>query len=483
MSLTYEVEFWAIRQRKNRRKPFELRWRVGDRPHSQSFRLKTQAEGRQSQLLEALRQREQFDVGTGLPASELHELKSPTWYEHACTYALMKWPDISAKHRAGIADALTAVTPTLVVASKEKRPPAATLRRALQAYVFQAARDDKGRVVLNDDGRPQARKDVETPPEDMATALAWMAKHSMKVSELKGSEVLRDALFALSHRLDGKVAAENTTRRKYSVFNNALRYAVERDLLAVNPLTRIDWSPPQTDDEIDFRYVPNPKLARSLIQSVGERGVRGEHLEAFFGCMYYAAMRPSEVAALGESACRLPDEGDAGAWGELVLSESRPEVAAGWTDDGLSYEKRGLKKRARKATRSVPIPPDLVSMLRTHLARYGTAPDGRMFRAAGGGRLRSTEYADVWQLARHETLAPADQGTPLAEVPYSLRHACVSLWLKAGVDPVEVASRAGHSVTVLYRFYAKVIKGRQDADNARITRALASGDADVNDGA
>ena len=483
MSLTYEVEVWSIRQRKNRRKSFELRWRVGDRQHSQSYRFKTQAEGRQSQLLEALRRREQFDTDTGLPASELHELKSPTWYEHACAYALMKWPDIAAKHRASIADALTTVTPALVAAGKEKRPDAAVLRRALQTYAFQAARDANGKVVLNDDGRPIARRDAETLPEDAATALAWMAKHSMKVADLKDSDALRGALFALSHRLDSTVAAENTTRRKYSVFNNALRYAVERDLLPVNPLSRIDWSPPQTEDEIDFRYVPDPRLARSLIRAVAEQGARGEYLEAFYGCMYYAAMRPSEVAALGESACRLPGESDSDAWGELVLSESRPEVGAGWTDDGLSYEKRGLKRRARKTTRSVPIPPVLVAMLRTHITRHGTAPDGRLFQATSGGRLRSTEYADVWQLARRAALSPMDQGTPLAEVPYALRHACVSLWLKAGVDPVEVARRAGHSVTVLYRFYAKVIKGRQDQDNARIARALTGGDAEPNDGA
>ncbi|SHL68516.1 hypothetical protein SAMN05216499_105289 [Actinacidiphila paucisporea] len=193
-------------------------------------------------------------------------------------------------------------------------------------------------------------------------------------------------------------------------------------------------------------------------------------------------MRPSEVAALSKSACVLPGESKPDVWGELVLSESRPEVGAGWTDDGLSYEKRGLKRRARKTTRSVPIPPALVAMLRAHMAQYGTAPDGRLFRATGGGRLRSTEYADVWQLARRAALSPADQGTPLAEVPYSLRHACVSLWLMAGVDPVEVARRAGHSVTVLYRFYAKVIKGRQDQDNARIARALTGDDAEHHDG-
>ncbi len=482
MSLTYEVEVWTIRQRKNRRKPYELRWRVGDRQHSQSYRFKTQAEGRKSQLLEALRTREQFDVETGLPASELHELRSPTWYEHACAYALMKWPDVAAKHRASIAEALATVTPVLVNASKEKPPEPAVLRRALQAYAFQAAKDDQGKVILNAGGRAMARKDTD-PPEEIAAVLGWIAKHSMKVEDLKDSDALRRALFALSHRLDGNVAAENTIRRKHTVFNNALRYAVERDLLPVNPLTRIDWSPPQTDDEIDFRYVPGPQLAQTLISAVAAQGYRGEHLEAFFGCIYYAAMRPSEVAALGEAACLLPAEDKQEAWGELVLSESRPEVGAGWTDDGLSYEKRGLKRRARKATRSVPIPPVLVAMLRAHKDQYGTAADGMLFRAVGGGRLRSTEYAEVWQAARRKALPAADQSTALAEVPYSLRHACVSLWLKAGVDPVEVARRAGHSVTVLYRFYAKVIKGRQDQDNARITQALTGEDALPNDGA
>ncbi|MFJ2632734.1 site-specific integrase [Streptomyces sp. NPDC087422] len=481
MSLTYEVEFWAIRQRKNRRKPFELRWRVGDRPHSQSFRLKTQAEGRQSQLLEALRRREQFDIDTGLPTSELEELKSPTWYEHACAYALMKWPTAAAKHRASIAEALATVTPVLTTEGRDKRPEAAVLRRALQSYAFQAGKDATGMPVRDDNGRPVARKDIGTLPPDIAEALAWMAKRSMKVADLKNSDALRTALFALSHRLDGATAAENTTRRKYTVFNNALRYAVERDVLDVNPLTRVDWSPPQTDDEIDFRYVPDPQLAAALIDGVAAQGPRGEHLEAFFGCMYYAYTRPSEAAALAEDALVLPEEDEPDAWGELLLSESRPEVGAGWTNDGLSYEKRGLKRRARKTTRSVPIPPVFVRMLRAHLKQYGTAPDGRLFRAVNGGRVRSTEYAELWQAAR-ETVLPAEEvGTPLAEVPYSLRQAGLSLVIRSGVDPVEAARRAGHSVAVLFRFYAKVIKNRQDENNALIARALTGANAGSDD--
>jgi integrase len=214
-------------------------------------------------------------------------------------------------------------------------------------------------------------------------------------------------------------------------------------------------------------------VARDLIQAAGERGPREEHLKAFFGCLYYAAMRPPEVAAVGNTACVLPDAAEHDAWGELVPGESHSEVGSGWTDNGLPYENRGLKRRARKATRTVPIPPELVDLLREHRKKYGTAPDGRLFRAAGGGRVRSTEYTEMWQAAGEKALLPEDRDTPLAEVPYSLRHAGVSLWIKAGVDPVEVARRAGHSPAVLWRFYAKILRGVQHQANELISRALA----------
>ena len=74
---------------------------------------------------------------------------------------------------------------------------------------------------------------------------------------------------------------------------------------------------------------------------------------AFFGCLYYAANRPGEAASLREDDFTLPEEG----WGEVLLSTSMPRVGSGWTDTGESFDTRGLKKRARKATRPVPIPP------------------------------------------------------------------------------------------------------------------------------
>ncbi|MEV4915401.1 site-specific integrase [Streptomyces tirandamycinicus] len=460
--LTYDVDIWSIRARKNRPKPFELRWRVGTRAHSRSFKLKVQADGRRSELLATLRKREQFDEDTGLPASELDALNTPTWYEHAVAYAVMKWPKAAAKHRASIAEALATVTPAFLSTTRGA-PEREMLRRALYSWAFRAAPTGDGELV--------SRAEAEEPPADVAAALAWVAKHSVKVTEAARPERTRAALDALSRKLNGDPAADNTVNRKRMVLSNAMRYAIEKGALSVNPLARVDWDPPAKDDEVDFRYVPDPGQTADLIAAVREQGPRGAHLAPFFGCLYYAAMRPSEIAALTEADCRLPESG----WGELILDGSRPEVGSGWTDDGASYEQRGLKRRARRATRPVPIPPVLVGMLREHIKTCGAAEDGRLFRAARGGRVRSTEYCEVWDRARVKALTKAEAATPLADVPYSLRHAGVSLWINSGVDPVEVARRAGHSLTVLFRFYAKILRGRQALANDLIDKGLSGG--------
>jgi hypothetical protein len=56
-------------------------------------------------------------------------------------------------------------------------------------------------------------------------------------------------------------------------------------------------------------------------------------------------------------------------------------------------------------------------------------------------------------------LMPEQVASPLAGRPYDLRHGVVSLWLNGGVAATEVANRAGHSVEVLLRVYAKCIDG------------------------
>jgi integrase len=437
--LTYDVQIWGIRKRANRVAAYQLRWRVGPRPFSKSYKIKAQADGRRAELLTALRNREQFDTETGLPASEVQALNSTTWYAHTCAYAAMKWPGASAKHRASIADTLATITPKLV---KDNRgaPAPKVLRIALYSWVY--------RFVLGDDGTLRPRIDVEEPPADIVAALGWIARRSVDITNLSTPSVVRTALDALKLKQDGTAAAENTVNRKRTVFSN--------------------WTPPATDDEIDFRFVPGPKLVKRLINAVGEQGERGRRLMAFFGCLYYAANRPGEAANLRADDFTLPDQG----WGEVLLSTSTPRVGSGWTDTRESFDTRGLKKRARKSTRPVPIPPVLVRLVREHIKEFGTAEDGRLFRAARGGHLLSKEYGEVWKRARLGVLTESEASSPLAEVPYSLRHAGVSLWLESGVSPAEVARRAGHSIAVLFRFYAKAIHRNQQRSNEQIERAL-----------
>lgn len=107
-----------------------------------------------------------------------------------------------------------------------------------------------------------------------------------------------------------------------------------------------------------------------------------------------------------------------------------------------------MKHRARRAVRPVPIPPVLVAILRAHIDAFGTTSEGRLLSAVRGGPIRSQEYGAAWKEVRKKVLTPAQVASPLAAIPYDLRHACVSFWLRSGVSLAETARRAGQSVAV-----------------------------------
>lgn len=276
-------------------------------------------------------------------------------------------------------------------------------------------------------------------------------------------------LDAAAVKLDGTKAAPSVVLRKRRILHHILGRAVENGLLTANPLDNLQWDPPEHDEEVDPETVVSPEQAIRLLDAVADQGAPGPRLKAFFGCMYYAAMRPAEVVQLDISRCHLPDDG----WGRLLLKKSSPRVGSSWTDDGTSHDTRGLKDRSPKATRPVPIPPELVELLRNHIKQFGTTADGRLFQTSTGGMVTEGSYGRIWTAARRQALSEAEQASPLGKRPYDLRHACVSLWLNSGVDPTEVARRAGHSVAVLLRVYTKCIAGGEDHANRLISDRLA----------
>ncbi|MET9408657.1 hypothetical protein ABZX90_23245 [Streptomyces sp. NPDC002935] len=291
----------------------------------------------------------------------------------------------------------------------------------------------------------------------------WFERKSLPTSALADRMKVRAALDALTKKLDGTTASASTIHRKRAIFYNAPGYAVDAGRLPDNPLPQVQWkAPEQVDEELDPACVPDPRQALALLDAVRAQSARGRHLVAFFGCMYYAAARSAEVIGLQMQDCDLPRCG----WGALRLRETRPRTGSAWTDSGEEHDKRGLKHRPRKSVRTVPVPPDPVA--------YGVAPDGRLFRTQRGGLIQDTGYGEVRAQARR-ALTPSQHASQPAKRPYDLRHATASIWLSSGVEPQVVAARAGHSVAVLFRVYAKCLAGAAATANARIEAMLRNG--------
>jgi integrase len=468
---SYKVRIWQIETYKGvRASTYRVRWTVAGHRNGEVFEKKAQADSFRSKLMMYASEGTAFDIESGLPVPMLrvmqeHERAAPTWYEHAVQYADRRWQQASPKQRASIADTLATVTPALV-RSDDGKPEVAVLRLALSTWAF------------NVNGREQRQL-----PADQAAALAWVQKHALRVDELADPELMRRALKALASKMDGTPAAANTYRRKRPVFYAALTYAVRCKFLAANPLADddIDFVGPKAVDTVDPRTVPNPTQARALIESVGTIQPSGPALKAFFGCLYYSVMRPGEAARIRDDAFVLPEtdenalDEDGDEWGDVYLDKSAPRVGKSWTDNGRTRQERMLKHRAAGTVRPAPVPPAQVRLVRAHIAVFGTTPDGRLFRGIRGGDLSESTYGRVWQNARERTLTPAQLAAGLAERPYDLRHAGVSTWLKAGIEPKRVAEWAGHSVDVLLRIYTHCLDGGEDDARRRIQRTLEDG--------
>jgi integrase len=373
---SYDVRFWDIKKLGSGASArFRVRWAAGRRERCKSFRARALADEFLKGLKDAVGDGRAFDPRTGLPAAgadvgiDGEEEDPVTWYQLARSYAGAKWPNLAPVSRRSIAEALVTVTVALVTVTREPgAPEASVLRRALFAWAFNPATRD------------------QAPPPEIAAALDWAGRGSVLVSALEEAATVRLALGACARTLAGKPAAGSTQRRKRSVFYNALGYAVEQGHLPSNPVDRIQWTAPGVAQTVDRRVVVSPAQARSLLAAVRGLSDRGQHLEAFYGCLYYAALRPSEAVMLREADLYLPAKG----WGRIDLAASASRAGTAWTDHGTSRQERGLKHRAASEVRTIPIPSELVKLLRTHLKRYGTTTDGRIFQTARGGLVQDS---------------------------------------------------------------------------------------------
>jgi integrase len=460
--ISFKVTIYSIEPRQGRKTTYRVRWVVAGNRFGESFAMKQLAEAYRASLITAAGNGEGFDTETGLPVSMERKRRDVSFYQHALDFTVAVWPAAAAKTRVSIIEALARVVP-VVVRDLAGAPSPDVLRRAL-------------RKQFNQGGH------AGELDEDEAKAIGWIKKASRPLSAFEDASVVCDVLDALAVKLDGKPAAPEYFSRRRRVLHRALGYAVRKKRLEKNPLSKgnlpEDWTPPQAPDgTVDPRAVGSPALVADMLQACRTIGKRqGPRFVAFYGCMFYALMRPSEVAALTREACHLPDSG----WGYLIFTDASPAAGRAYTDDGQVHEHRGLKgrtkgrpgPRGRRPVRKVPIPPELAELPRAHIAQFGVAQDGRLFRSENRTPLQPSTWWQVWQKVRAASLTPEQIASPLMKRPYDLRHSGVTWRLNSGVPPAEVAAWAGHSVEVLMRTYGRCVTGMEDVWIARMDKTL-----------
>jgi len=331
---TYDVRVYRTELYRGARvTTYKVRWKTGHRLWKGGFRNAALADSFRSSLLTAARRGEAFSLITGRPVSWNRDESILSWYALTLDYMAAKWPYAAPNHRKSIADALTDATEAMFAVG-ELRYPVEEIRRALRTRAF----SDRLRGATE-------------PPEGLAAVVCWLQTATVPVTDLthagNGAVRCRALLDRISRKQDGTAAAANTANRKRAVVNNLMHYAVEVGALPANPLKAVKWTRPRTLKTVDPRTVVNSDQARRLLAAVGQQDERGERMVAFFGCLYYAALRPEEAVDLRrDNLASLPDHG----WGELILTNSEPRSGTWWTDSGSARQRRELKHRPRGET-------------------------------------------------------------------------------------------------------------------------------------
>jgi len=90
---TTRVRFWDVRRnRSSRSASYEVRWVVGGRQFSRTRATKALAESFLSELRQAAKRGEAFDIGEGLPVSMRRAKHAKSWFTFVLAYSKQKDP-------------------------------------------------------------------------------------------------------------------------------------------------------------------------------------------------------------------------------------------------------------------------------------------------------------------------------------------------------------------------------------------------------
>lgn len=449
-----KVRVFSLQHRPDSKSPWLVKWRVDGRSKTRAFRTKAESEVYRSRLITASGSLEWFDTNTGEPVSWART--TVTYAEVAQAHVARKWKSWSAASRKSYVEAV-AISVGLFTSKRAKgRPDRAVLSTALRHHYLP----------------PERARRTEPSPEEVA-ALAWLQRASLPVADISvgiadiSVGIVDDVLDKAAEKLDGTPVAPNTLNRRCAAMNAVFDRAVRHGLIRANPLRNSDWKAETPEIEVDKKKVLSPAECRKAQAHLATLGPVGEMLSVYTGVLWLAGLRPSEATHLRVKQLTLPEKG----WVELEATGASVEVGSRWTNSGDRNDQKGLKWRRNGNTRNVPIPPELVGILKKYIEEKNLTGNDLLFTGPRGGALSLSTMDDYWRRTR-EALFPVGDRLRSTTIGY-LRHTNASFLLEAGLSPTEVARRLGHSPDVCLRVYAGFMRGFEEQANARVDTLLA----------
>jgi integrase len=299
----------------------------------------------------------------------------------------------------------------------------------------------------------------------------WFARWSLPLADVTDQDLQAFLVHVGSTALDGKqrqLAASSLARTR-AVVRAAFTHARKRRLIEWDP-----WEPVQAPslrdlDRVDPDLVMAPQQVRAMADACAAINPR---YEAFVLVHGLCGLRPGEAIELRRRDIGFRD-------GRPVNVTSRgtySSVPQRFLAPGES-RRRPLKGRGRRASRTIPLPSELVEVIERHLAEFvGSRADAHVFTTPGSRPLNlSNFHRNVWAPARQAVFTQDD---PLRRVRrHDLRHAAITAWLNAGVPLKTAQAWSGHkTASVLLDTYLGVIRGDEDLALSRFEALLHSHD-------
>lgn len=262
---------------------------------------------------------------------------------------------------------------------------------------------------------------------------AMLLKHispRLGSTQLRAIDVAAVQAFKAS-LLEGGVG-QQATRKALAVLGTVMQAAVACGELELNPVRAVKLPPARRE-----RFVRPPapstveELRLNLLQAQRRKQKSRLADAALISLMAYAGLRPGEALALQ--------------WSDIGTKTIQVEDALTLGEDRIGPTKTRQK---RTVTMIGPVRDDLIALKTAHGTQVGLVFPGH------DGKPWSDPTYRNW---RARVFKPATKNLHWEGRVYDLRHAFVSLRLRAGDDRLKVAQQAGHGVEVMERVYSHVL--------------------------